>query len=145
WKEGRDPCAWFSTHRYLRRNTDVAESGFNPFLHYVLVGKKEGRRIWPADHHGAFDLDVDPESTLVTDPDLRDLITFQPRALRPPAGALRTDCLRIHWVVPDFTVGSGGHMTIFRLIRWLEIAGHDCSIWITNACHHRNAAAVYED
>lgn len=145
WKEGRDPCAWFSTQRYLQRNSDVAESGFNPFLHYILVGKKEGRRIWRADHHGAFDLDVDPGSTLVADPDLRDLIKFQPRVLRPPAEALRTDCLRIHWVVPDFTVGSGGHMTIFRLIRWLEIAGHDCSIWITNSCCHRTEAAAYED
>src|SRR5436309_1732799 len=39
WKEGRDPCPWFSTRQYMSRNSDVAESGFNPFLHYVLVGK----------------------------------------------------------------------------------------------------------
>lgn len=145
WKEGRDPCAWFSTQRYMARNADVAESGYNPFLHYVLVGRKEGRRIWPADHQGAFDLDVDPAATLVLDNELRDLIKFPPRISAGSCAAFRPDCLKIHWVVPDFNIGSGGHMTIFRLIRWLEIAGHDCAVWITNPAQHRDAGAAYDD
>ena len=145
WKEGRDPCAWFSTKRYMERNLDVAESEFNPFLHYILIGRQEGRRIWPADHLGAFEFDVDPAATLVSDTDLHDLIKFLPRDLVPPGGTLRAECMKIHWVIPDFGTGSGGHMTIFRLIRWLEIAGHDCTIWITNPRQHRTAGAAYED
>ena len=145
WKEGRDPCAWFSTKRYMARNADVAESGFNPFLHYVLVGQREGRRIWPADHQGAYDLDVNPGATLVSDSELRDLIKFPPRPATPPCTPVRLDCLKIHWVVPDFSIGSGGHMTIFRLIRWLEITGHDCTVWITSPGRHRDAGAAYEE
>jgi hypothetical protein len=145
WKEGRDPCPWFSTRRYMERHADVAKSGFNPFFHYVLVGKRQGRRVWPADHNGAFELDVDPAATLVASDELRDLIKFQPRKLEPPAGKPRADCLKLHWVVPDFRIGSGGHMTIFRLIRWLELGGHECTIWITNPGHHPTAEAAYED
>mgnify|MGYP003310860666 FL=1 len=38
--------------------------------------------------------------------------------------------LQIHWVIPNFTPGLGGHMTIFRTIDYLERCGHDCTIWI---------------
>lgn len=38
--------------------------------------------------------------------------------------------LSIAFVVPYFQPGSGGHMTIANLIRGLEAAGHQCSIWI---------------
>src|SRR5882757_3775549 len=110
WKEGRDPCVWFSTRKYAARNSDVRESGINPFLHYILAGRQEGRRIWPADHQGAHDLDVDPSSTLVSDTDLHDLIKFLPRATTPPSTPLQINCLKIHWVIPDFSIGSGGHM-----------------------------------
>lgn len=43
WKEGRDPCATFSTGYYLDTNPDVADLGINPFWHYVVAGKREGR------------------------------------------------------------------------------------------------------
>ena len=38
--------------------------------------------------------------------------------------------LHIHWVIPNFTPGLGGHMTIFRTIDYLERCGHQCTIWI---------------
>jgi glycosyltransferase involved in cell wall biosynthesis/GT2 family glycosyltransferase len=38
--------------------------------------------------------------------------------------------LQIHWVIPNFTRGLGGHMTIFRAIDFLERCGHDCTIWV---------------
>ena len=38
--------------------------------------------------------------------------------------------LQIHWVIPNFTRGLGGHMTIFRTIDYLERSGHDCTIWV---------------
>jgi len=34
----------------------------------------------------------------------------------------------IAWVVPPWNVGSGGHTTIFRLVREMERRGHRCSI-----------------
>ncbi|CAA0107483.1 Uncharacterised protein [Halioglobus japonicus] len=43
WLELRDPCSDFSTNFYLRSNPDVIESGLNPFAHYLLQGKAQGR------------------------------------------------------------------------------------------------------
>lgn len=45
WREGRDPCPWFSVEHYLSMHRDVAEAGLNPFIHYVLWGCGEGRHI----------------------------------------------------------------------------------------------------
>ena len=52
--------------------------------------------------------------------------------------------LKIHFVIPDFTKGSGGHMTIFRLISHLESYGHKVSIWIKdyNFLNHPEGPAI---
>lgn len=47
WKEGLDPCAWFSVDRYLGAHPDVVEAGWNPLVHYLLYGKDEARAIFP--------------------------------------------------------------------------------------------------
>lgn len=46
--------------------------------------------------------------------------------------------LNVHFVVPDFSVGGGGHMTIFRLVYFLETAGHSCTVWIKDYGHERH-------
>ncbi|MEQ9039225.1 MAG: glycosyltransferase family 2 protein [Silicimonas sp.] len=45
WRELRDPCDWFSTAYYLVAHPDLAETGQNPFVHYLLWGCREGRDI----------------------------------------------------------------------------------------------------
>ena len=45
WKRGYNPSDKFDTNQYLEDNPDVARSGINPLEHYVLYGKKEGRKI----------------------------------------------------------------------------------------------------
>ncbi|MFN2616492.1 MAG: glycosyltransferase [Thermoleophilaceae bacterium] len=49
-------------------------------------------------------------------------LLLEPGPPRPP-GALTAA-----WLVPVWEIGSGGHMTIFRLVRELELRGHRCSI-----------------
>jgi len=44
--------------------------------------------------------------------------------------------MRIAWIIPDFRPGDGGHMTIFRIARYLENFGHDISFLIQNPSHH---------
>ncbi len=44
WKEGRNPSANFDTKFYLRNEGDIREAGINPFRHFVLHGRREGRR-----------------------------------------------------------------------------------------------------
>jgi len=41
--EGRNPGPFFDTKFYLKQNPDVAASGMNPLVHYILRGEKEGR------------------------------------------------------------------------------------------------------
>ncbi len=49
WVEGRDPCAKFSTHKYLWKYADVWLSGTNPLLHFLEDGQAEGREAIPAE------------------------------------------------------------------------------------------------
>jgi glycosyltransferase involved in cell wall biosynthesis len=41
----------------------------------------------------------------------------------------------IAWVVPTWKIGSGGHTTIFRLVRQMELRGHSCAIFVFD---HKN-------
>ncbi len=55
------------------------------------------------------------------------------RAVAPPPSArtLDPEHLVINWVIPPFSRGGGGHMTIFRTIHFLERLGHRCRVYIT--------------
>ena len=53
----------------------------------------------------------------------------RPISLAPSTGR-PTGRLTIAWVVPPWGIGSGGHMTIFRLVRELERLGHQCAIYL---------------
>lgn len=44
--------------------------------------------------------------------------------------------LDIHWVIPSFAQGAGGHMTIFRIVHFLESFGHNQTIWLQNPFNH---------
>ena len=46
--------------------------------------------------------------------------------------------LNLLWLIPDFTIGSGGHNTIFRTIFWLEKFGHNCDILICGNSHFKS-------
>ena len=53
--------------------------------------------------------------------------------------------LRVHFVIPDFSKGGGGHMTIFRMIRHLEEKGHTVCIWVINPLRSNHSADLRED
>ena len=54
-----------------------------------------------------------------------------PAPLAPPVPGM-SDRRRLHVAVavPAFRRGSGGHTTIFQLVRRLEDLGHTCTIWV---------------
>ena len=54
-------------------------------------------------------------------------------SLRPLAQCFNPVALEISWIIPDFGLGAGGHMTIFRIVQLLEQFGHRQTIWIQNA------------
>lgn len=46
WRAGFDPSPGFSTMRYLEAYTDVAVTGQNPFMHWLVYGRDEGREAF---------------------------------------------------------------------------------------------------
>ncbi len=44
WIEGRNPSPYFDVVDYLERHPDVAASNRNPFFHFLVDGKREGRQ-----------------------------------------------------------------------------------------------------
>lgn len=65
-----------------------------------------------------------------------DVIPLRPRFRRHDPRSLN-----IHWIIPSFgSPGAGGHMSIFRMVRFLELFGHRQTIWIQNAVHFKDQA-----
>ncbi len=56
---------------------------------------------------------------------------------KPLAPALKDPGEKLHvaWIIPPFSVGGGGHTTIFRMVQALERAGHRCSLWVYDPHH----------
>ncbi|HWM12454.1 MAG TPA: glycosyltransferase, partial [Solirubrobacteraceae bacterium] len=66
----------------------------------------------------------------------------RPLALEPHSGDT-TPPWTIAWVVPVWKRGSGGHTTVFRLIRQMELRGHRCVIYVFDPTN-RVARSPYE-
>jgi glycosyltransferase involved in cell wall biosynthesis len=142
WREGRDPCDWFSTTFYLDFHSDVAHAGINPFVHYLYWGRAEGRHIAVAK---ARDLEIDPTASLVSEEAMLDILKFPSRPIMTKETTFAPEMMDIHWVIPDYHIGLGGHMTIFRIVRWLEIFGHHCTIWVNHPAIHSDSSSAFED
>ncbi len=65
------------------------------------------------------------------------------RGERPARNCLR-DVARntMIWFIPDFGIGSGGHLNIFRYIHALERRGYKCTICLVGAHRHATPAAA---
>lgn len=137
WENGRDPAATFSTTYYLDKYKDVARKGVNPFVHYVKHGRKERRR---GSDQSVTRLGYSADVRMVPD-----IPYTGPRisAAVPPRKVM-SNRMDIHWVVPDFKAGSGGHMTIFRIVSYLEQFGHRNTIWIERPVHHETGREAWE-
>jgi O-antigen biosynthesis protein len=77
---------------------------------------------------------------------IRRTYPMRPIALEPHDGR-PSGPMTIAWAVPNWKVGSGGHMTIFRLIRQLERRGHRCAIYFFDPFgrDRRSAAALRDE
>lgn len=66
----------------------------------------------------------------------------KPLPLAPMTRVFNRKQLQISWIIPDFVLGAGGHMTIFRTVQFLEKFGHYQTIWIQGAGNHPNPLAA---
>lgn len=84
--------------------------------------REPSRRVPPPASHLRFAIDY-PETLPLT----------------PPAVPFDQRRMDLHWVIPDFGIGGGGPMVIFRFIRFLERFGHRTTIWIRGGTQHGTA------
>jgi glycosyltransferase involved in cell wall biosynthesis len=138
-KEGRDPSPWFNTIEYLLSHPGLAEANINPLAHYIA----SGTATIPDQLQSQLIMQSNA-GRVVQSRELTDLIDFPPRDLRPTETTYTPSSLDIHWIIPDFAPGGGGHMTIFRIVRLLEQFGHRCTIWITRSIANRNERSADE-
>lgn len=66
---------------------------------------------------------------------VRDAFPRRPPTLEPPRDLADKDSLKLAWIVPPWTRGSGGHTTIFRIVRMLEERGHECALHVFDPMH----------
>ena len=142
WVMGLDPRPDFSTAFYLAANSDVAGVWVNPAMHYLKNGRLEGRRSTGS---GPLPLLRDAAAQTVA-PHLQ-MVMVRPGPQNTPVPPALTNpaALDIHWIIPDFARGAGGHMTIFRMVRLMEEAGHRCKIWIERAAQGQAASLSYDE
>ncbi len=152
WKELRDPGPDFCTEHYLEAYPDAKRAAINPLVYHALVGLVLGHV--PAKSPAvampetpASDLKrvpFDASAVTVSNPELRRFAFIGDHPLAPLSQTYDPAALDIHWVIPDYTPGAGGHMNIFRICNQLEARGHKLTIWIRDPSFHRNSAAARE-
>ncbi|MDC0603414.1 glycosyltransferase [Aliiglaciecola sp.] len=102
-------------------------------FHSPIVEPQRYAKVWKG---ASAQTSYQPRDTSTTSRWLRDTpaIALNERvALSAQFPYYNEQSLTIHWVIPDFGLGAGGHMTIFRMVRFLEEFGHRQTIWIQNA------------
>jgi len=144
--EGRSPNELFHGEDYKAVYADVRDQGVNPLIHYLRNGQREGRLARPGDadntaygNYGGGTI----ETKFLNH--LRYVTEYLPVELDPQPVAFDASRMDIHFVIPDFAPGAGGHMTIFRIVRWLENFGHQVTLWIQNPSVHKSPADAFDD
>ncbi|MDB5511040.1 MAG: hypothetical protein JWR08_523 [Enterovirga sp.] len=66
----------------------------------------------------------------------------RPLPLAPLSRHYDPACLDIHWILPSFGRGAGGHTTIFRMVELLERFGHRQTVWLQNATNFPDQATA---
>lgn len=153
WKTGLSPSARFDTLAYLRAYPDVAaQRELEPLAHFLASGRKELRKALPvASATGV----AQTGKQLSTPAEFFDNAQLEALTSDDALGLTRTahfyrdgydpSCLDIHWIIPDFTPGAGGHMSIFKTINWLEFLGHRNTVWINYPSQRPDAEDARND
>lgn len=148
WKFQYWPSEGFNAEAYIEQYQ--LDDNTNPLEHFLVYGKRQGLTL-PAVTpsataiEGRREITLNPEAQIIESADFRGFIDNAVVSCAPSNLRYAKNQLNIHWVIPDFSAGGGGHMSIFRTIRWLEIFGHKNTIWVYNPSGSRTEQEAYDD
>ncbi len=144
-KQNHIPIPNFSAELYFAQNPDLNPDEVTPYTHFITEGFHEKRKFPDADliKNGDLNSAID-DVRIPLSRGLRDMIDLPRNPLASKSKNFNPGNLDIHWIVPDFAAGGGGHMTIFRMAHYLELNGHDITIWINDPSLHDTPDDAYE-
>lgn len=144
WRLGHNPSREFDEKAYRELYPDLAALQGSMLSHYLHVGRAEGRELPKVEADDRKHVFRAKNGTDYISPVMQSMTAFDRRVLAPLQGSFNTAQMDIHWVIPDFSAGGGGHMTIFRMVSYLERRGHKLTIWIHEPSQHRTPAKARE-
>ena len=153
WKEGSDPSPFFSVQDYTREHELC---GVNPLYHSICFPKDSNKSLKKIQELSSVNAlgkgKILSRQVVVTNNQSLSAQTFQnstyfdsSRFWKIYSKRQETRQLNIHFVIPDFSKGGGGHMTIFRMIRYLEEQSHKVCVWVINPDRSNHSADLRED
>lgn len=135
----------FNSKKYFEMYPEVGGSGLDSLTHFLTYGRNKGFRAFDCGEKSQYPIKSGSSIASTIANDINGLYKYTEHSLAPDSETFNRDSLNIHFVIPDFGVGGGGHMNIFRMVKFLELFGHDITIWIFNPKNHKSGAEAYED
>ena len=145
WQKGYSPSYKFDAKKYIESYPDVKELEEEPLNYHLTKGKNKNYKFESLSSDAILPIERNSSFSEKLFPDLGALFKYKIEKLEPLSLKFNEKCLDIHFVIPDFGVGGGGHMNIFRMIRLLEIFGHKFTIWIFRPSNHKEPESAYDD
>jgi len=144
-KKGYNPAETFCSKSYkANAKQNGWRKGEDPLRHFLTHGYVKGDP-WPEPDPSSLPKAKTKKNALPVHEQLRGMTDYPPKPLNPETGTFYKNRMNIHWVVPEFSAGAGGHMTICRMASILERFGHKQTIWIHNPGPKRTDETGYDD
>lgn len=134
-RERRFPGPNFDPTAYLRHYPEVIQTRMDPLQHYLTKGVHEGKQTFPTHR----------EHKVIDDGTIKLVMRYAPTPLMPTTLDFDPARMVIHWIIPDYSPGSGGHLGIFKLVSHLEQYGHVQTVWIFNHGQHQDIPSAVKD
>jgi len=141
-----DTSKYFCTEKYFTTYKNQINEPNEPLAYFLNVGRKMGHTPFAVDFDNGVVKLAKKNAVCPTPDDLNLYAAFKGKqGFNGNSKTYNPKQLNIHWIIPDFSAGSGGHMTIFRLISYLERFGHSNTIWITGNSHNPTSDDAYKN
>ncbi|WP_137168125.1 rhamnosyltransferase WsaF family glycosyltransferase [Salinimonas lutimaris] len=142
-KNGYHPSVRFDIQKYLKEY--LKDKTIEPLSYYLHYGRNENHIAYEVRGEiSGLEKSITTRSSVLPY-HLSGYSYFKDSELTPGSKIFHKKNLNIHFVVPDFGVGGGGHMNIFRMLQYFEKFGHSITIWIYNPTLHITEDDAYQD